>query len=174
METINLESSTLMYLLVITLVLLIAISTFGFILYKKLKELNLVKTQLENTIVKLKAPMGTDDIIKYLNIFDKLLLTKFNYYIHVHFLANFEKKKEISKEAIKNIKQEFYVDVSSTLRMEQKYKLLDIFSDRGIELYIHQFFLQKLNELDVKYKKQDESVKDNTPADSLMKEIYKG
>ena len=37
METINLESSPLMYLLAITLVLLTAISSFGFILYKKLK-----------------------------------------------------------------------------------------------------------------------------------------
>ena len=85
-----------------------------------------------------------------------------------------EKRKEISKENIKSIKNEFYIDVSSTLQTEQKYKLLEVFSEKGIEMYIHQFFLQKLNELDVKYKKQEATLTETSPAESLLKEIYKG
>lgn len=147
------------------------------VLYRRNKQLSsLIKdiNKLDVKIKKLELPMKVDDVIKYLNVFDGLLLSKFNYYVHVNFLANFEKRKEISKETIKNIKDEFYIDVSSTLTSEQKYKLLEIFSNKGIEMYIHQFFLQKLNELDVKYKRIDSTIKDNAPDASLLKEIYKG
>ena len=144
---------------------------------KLLSKISLQNTSikiLEDEIKKLKKPMHIDDANKYLNLLDKLLITKFNYYIFSNFLANLEKRKEISKENIKSIKNEFYIDVSSTLQTEQKYKLLEVFSEKGIEMYIHQFFLQKLNELDVKYKKQEASLTETSPAESLLKEIYKG
>lgn len=172
------ESINLINTLFVSCGILSCVSSLALImLYRRNKQLSSLLNninKLESKIKKLESPMKIDDVVKYLNVFDNLLLSKFNYYIHVHFLANFEKRKEISKETIRGIKEEYYIDVSSTLKSEQKYKLLEIFSNKGIEMYIHQFFLQKLNELDVKYRKIDDTLKDSAPDPSLLKEIYKG
>ena len=49
-----------------------------------------------------------------------------------------------------------------------------MFSAQGIEIYIHQTFLRKLNELDVKFKGGKSKEKDYELSAKLMSEIYKG
>lgn len=146
--------------------------------YKKLKKTLVLKNEeiekLKEQNNKLSKDLTIEEVTKYVQLFDKIILDKINFYFFNHFLASYEKNKEISIKEIKEIKNQFYLDVSSALCVEQKAKLLKIFSPQGIEIYIHQTFLQKLNELDVKFRGGRSKEKDSELSASMMKEIYKG
>ena len=152
-----------------------------FVLASKYKSLNKILIEkdkeikkLEEKISKLDKDLTIEEVHKYVQFLDKIILNKINFYFYNHFLAAYEKNKEISLKEIKEIKTQFYVDVSSALCVEQKAKLLKIFSAQGIEIYIHQTFLQKLNELDVKFKGGKSKENDSELSAKLMSEIYKG
>ena len=83
------------------------------------------------------------------SFFDSILKEKFDFYFYSHFLGLLVKNKEISKEEIKKIKLEYYADVSSLLSPEMKIIIKQIYSINGLEIYIHQYFLQQLNYADV-------------------------
>jgi hypothetical protein len=142
--------------------------------YKYIKQLEKHILELESSNKKITDIMNVNDVKHYVELFDKILLDKFNFHNYMNFLPLLIKGKEIGVEKIKSVKTDFYYDVSATLCAEQKSKLLKVYSEKGIELYIHQFFLQKLNELDVKFKTVKEDAKSTEPSDAVMKEIYKG
>lgn len=146
--------------------------------YKKLKKTLVKKDEeiekLKEKNSKLSKELTIDDVHKYVQLLDKIILDKINFYFYNHFLAAYEKNKEISLKEIKEIKTQFYIDVSSALCVEVKAKLLKVFSAQGIEIYIHQTFLRKLNELDVKFKGGKSKEKDYELSAKLMSEIYKG
>ena len=158
----------------------VSVLTIGYCWYKinKLsKQLKLSKednVKLKEKVEKSEKMLSIDETTKYMQFFDKLLMDKLNFYFFNHFLATYEKGKDVNKELIKDIKTQFYIDVSSALCMDQKRQLLKIFTEKSIELYIHQYFLQKLNELDVKFKGGKSKEKETELSANLMKEIYKG
>ena len=117
--------------------------------------------------------LNIEDTTKYIQLLDKLLLLKFNFYVGTFFSAALVKHKELDKTEIKNIKEQFYIDVSSTLNDHQKNQLLKVFSKKGIEIYIHQTFLKLLNDLDMKFN-NSKIVEENDLNDKFTKEIYKG
>jgi len=122
-----------------------------------------------NERIQLTSQLSIDDTINYQKFFDNLLLVKFNFYAN-QYLANMLKGKSVDKSEIKSGKDQFYIDVSSTLNKYQKEQLLKIYSERGIELYIHQSFLRMLNDIDIKmYQTNDSDV-----GLAMTKELYKG
>lgn len=107
--------------------------------------------KIDNTI-------SIDDSIKLITFIDNLLLIKFGYYLNTYILAYFVSEKEIDKKEIKQLKDDFYMDISKTLNTYQQEQILKVFSKEGIILYIHQTFLRLLNDANIKFKSGDTNI----------------
>lgn len=145
-----------------------------FIIFKQRdKKMNSVlnKTRKEfNDYVKSDLPIKeSKEVFEFLN---ELILVKFKYYLNVHFMANFASDKEIDKKDIKKFKNDFYLDVSSTLNDKQKNRLLKVFSQKGIELYLHQSFLRLFNDANIKFKNGEQSNTVDSMNRNTMQAIY--
>ncbi len=163
-------SSTLIGVLMIT-------NTIFFTLFVVFLKRNTdTNTNLKNTKKAFNAYVESDlpikeskEVFEFLN---ELILVKFKYYLNVHFMANFASDKEIDKKDIKKFKNDFYLDVSSTLHNKQKERLLKVFSQKGIELYIHQSFLRLFNDANIKFKNGEQSNTVDSMNRNTMQAIY--
>jgi len=126
-------------------------------LYLSLKT-NIKKTQLLKTKIKDVNVVNIQDSQATMDFFNQLLDTKFKYYLNSFMIAYFVSNQELEKKVIKKLKNDFYVDISTTLNDDQKNHLLTIFSKRGIELYIHQTFLRLLNDANIKFQVSGEGL----------------
>jgi len=109
------------------------------------------------------------EVFEFLN---DVIKVKFNYYLNVYFLANFASDKEIDKADIKKFKNDFYLDVSSLFEYKQKERLLKVFSQKGIELYIHQSFLRLFNDANITFKNGTQSNTVDSMNRNTMNAIY--
>ena len=123
-----------------------------------------------NNYIESELPIkDSKEVFEFLN---DLILVKFKYYLNVYFMANFASDKEIDKADIKKFKNDFYLDVSSTLNNEQKKRLLKVFSQKGIELYIHQSFLRLFNDANIKFKNGEQHNTVDSMNRNTMQAIY--
>jgi hypothetical protein len=90
-----------------------------------------------------------------LQFFDRYLKTKFEFYLLNDFLANIIMDRDISQNVLSEIKQRFFVDVSTSLNERLIDNLAQVYTKAGLQLYIHQTFLTLFN-------KSMEHFKDNT------------
>ena len=144
---------------IITILLLMVMTVLGALsaiyFYTANKTL---KKQIATTEPKLKQLISVDDSIKTLTFIDSLLLIKFQYYLNTYILAYFTSEKEIDKKEIKQLKEDFYMDISKTLNSYQQEQILKVFSKEGIILYIHQTFLRMLNDANIKFRSSEASI----------------
>lgn len=155
MET-TLLVNNIFYILLLILTAMLIGTSFMIIRYKKtirnIKE-ELINTIQEKTKIEKKYQIisiqDTDASLDFLN---KLLDIKFGYYLNTFLIAYFVNDKELDKKEIKKLKDDFYLDISNTLNNQQKNNLLRVFSQKGIELYIHQTFLRLLNDANIKFR----------------------
>jgi hypothetical protein len=117
-----------------------------------------LKKQIDANAIKQKQLITVEDSMKTITFIDSLLLIKFQYYLNTYILAYFMSEKEIDKKEIKQLKEDFYMDISKTLNSYQQEQILKVFSKEGIILYIHQTFLRMLNDANIKFKSGDASV----------------
>jgi hypothetical protein len=121
------------------------------VIYKLYKQKQISDLKVKNLKRK---KLSINDTITLVAFFDQLLEVKFRYYLVSYIMANFVSDKELDKKDIKKLKEDFYTDVSATLNDVQKSRLLEVYSKKGIELYIHQTFLRLLNEANIKFREK--------------------
>jgi len=138
-------------ILSVVLILIIE-SIYIYYLKKRVNNLSIDRDRSinKNNIINIKQTKQTFDF------FNELLEIKFRYYLTSEILAYFLNGKEIPKKEIIKLKENFYIDVTKTLNKNQRENILKIFSNEGIEMYIHQTFLKLLNDCNIKYIKTDE------------------
>ncbi len=116
------------------------------------------------------------NIIEHSNILtflNTILEQKFEYYLNTYFLAELSMNKELQKKDIKKYKDMYFLDISNMLNNETKQFIQKVFTQKGIELYIHQTFLKHLSAYDIKFKNGKTSNMDDVNL-STLREIYKG
>lgn len=110
------------------------------------------KLQVYKDIIQQATGLPIVDTINYRTFLDKMLEDKFQYYLTSYILAYFIQDKEIDKKEIIKLKNDFYVDIASTLNPRIIMDLHKIFTKQGLVLYIHQTFLKLLNDANIKFK----------------------
>ena len=136
-------------LCIVISVLLITLIT----LYKAKANIEIYKS-----IIKTKQAMPIVDTINYRTFLDGMLYDKFQYYLTSYILAYFAQDKEIDKKEIIKLKNDFYVDVYSTLNPRVMAELHRIFTKDGLVLYVHQMFLKLLNDANIKFKNNEREI----------------
>ena len=113
-------------------------------LYKKIKDLlqknKDLKIRLENVDFKY-----AEDAMKFL---DKIINEKYKYHLYATLMPIYLDKKIPEKKTIGEIKEKIYVSVVGGLTSETKKSILNFFTEKGIEIYIHEKIMVLMNETD--------------------------
>jgi len=139
------------------------IISYGYVYYMK----NKLYKQLDKVLKEYKNnELSIDETKNTVIFFDDLLDKKFKFYLGRYFLAKFTAGKEVLPKDIKKAKDEFSIDIEKCLTKHQMDRLLKIYSPKGIELYIHQSFLSKLNNANISF--------NNNINTEVINEVLKG
>jgi len=89
----------------------------------------------------------TEDAIKFL---DKLIEDKYNFYMYTVLIPIYLDQKIPEKKMIHDIKEKIYVSVVGGLQTRTKKSILEFFTEKGIEIYVHEKILVLMNRTDFK------------------------
>ena len=89
----------------------------------------------------------TEDAIKFL---DKLIEDKYNFYMYTVLIPIYLDHKIPEKKIIHDLKEKIYVSVVGGLQIRTKKSILEFFTEKGIEIYIHEKILVHMNKTDFK------------------------
>lgn len=110
---------------------------------KKLKELGKFK-KVKEPAVPLDLTKGGESI----DFLERLIREKYNYYMYLELLPIYLDRKIPEKNIIKEIKEKIYVSVVGSLTNEVKQEILRFFTERGIEIFVHEKIVIMMNETD--------------------------
>jgi len=97
---------------------------------------------------------------------DKLITDKYEYYLYKEILPVYvgnisNKKEKFNKEKFLQLKEMFFSDINMSLSKNIKIELMNLFTRKGIEIYIHQKFATLFNKTDAKFLNGEEDIKEN-------------
>ncbi len=79
---------------------------------------------------------------------ERLILAKYNYYMYLELLPIYLDQKIPEKNTVKKVKERIYVSVVGSLTRPVKNEILKYFSEKGIEIFIHEKIMIHMNETD--------------------------
>ena len=83
-----------------------------------------------------------------MDFLDRVIQDKFDYHLYNNILPIYLDKKIPEKKVISSIKEKIYVSVVGGLTPEVKKSILNIFTEKGIEIYINEKIMVLLNRTD--------------------------
>jgi hypothetical protein len=142
----------------------VGIFLFGvwFFYLNKSRSLKMEKTLTEeNKVIHFKTELQQAH-----DFFEKFLKIKFEFYLMNDLLSQLLLNKDLTPTIINEIKQKYFIDVSTGLT-EEYYELLGkLYTKPGLQLYIHQTFLTYLNKSQLQFR--DEKKIDKRIVDAIM------
>jgi hypothetical protein len=158
----NLNGIDTLYISIIEIVFLITLFIYLITrIFKGISKRNVDEERLAvNKKVK-KDIINAAEIITIKKMMDEMLLFKFEIYITTSGIrAGLQSGKGVDKTIMKQNKNEFYSDIVSSISPIVLDKYYQIFSRRGLILYIHHFYLYSLNKLDTSIINNDIDLKE--------------
>jgi len=83
-----------------------------------------------------------------LNFLDRIIKEKYNYHLYLTIMPIYLDRKIPEKKVIKELKEMIYVSVVGSLTSGIKREVLRFFTEKGIELYVHERIIILMNETD--------------------------
>ncbi len=83
-----------------------------------------------------------------LNFLDRVIKEKYNYHLYLTLMPIYLDRKIPEKKVIKELKEKIYVSVVGSLTSGVKREVLRFFTEKGIELYVHERIIILMNETD--------------------------
>jgi hypothetical protein len=138
-----------MYNFEVFLLVIIVILIINFIISK----IEIKKIKEENTNLNLSIDEKSHKIdFKYtqvaLDFLDRLIKEKYNFYLYTNLLPIYLDNKIPEKKLVQEIKEKIYVSVVGGLNPDTKKSILTFFTEKGIEIYIHEKIMILMNETD--------------------------
>jgi len=103
---------------------------------------------------------------------DVIIYNKYKFYMYTILIPIYLDQKVPEKKLINDLKEKIYVSVVGGLTTQTKKSILNFFTEKGIEIYIHEKILVHMNETDFKtsgkYSEAFRDIKPNTKLDSLI------
>ncbi len=81
---------------------------------------------------------------------ERLIKEKYNYYKYLELLPIYLDRKIPEKKIIKEIKEKVYVSVVGSLTHNVKKEILRFFTEKGIEIFVHEKIIIHMNETDLR------------------------
>ncbi len=123
-----------------------------FILRSKYKKKDIIKVQeLKEANEALMNPES--DFVymqKALDFLDRVIKDKFDYYMYTTLLPLYLDNQVPEKKSMQELKVKIYVSVVGGLTTKTKRSILDFFTEKGIEIYIHEKIMIYMNKTDFK------------------------
>lgn len=113
-------------------------------LYKKVKDLLQKNKELQDKIDLVDFKYAADAM----SFLDKIVQEKYKYHLYATLLPIYLDKQIPEKKTISEIKEKIYVSVVGGLTSETKKSILNFFTEKGIEIYIHERIMVLMNETD--------------------------
>lgn len=99
-----------------------------------------------------------------LDFLDRIIKNKYNFYMYTELMPIYLDQKVPEKRIVSELKEKIYVSVVGGLTIKTKKSILDLFTEKGIEIYIHERIMILMNETDFKTSgKFSEAFKDLNP-----------
>jgi hypothetical protein len=150
-----------MFNLEMILLIVIAI-TVPYLFYLKISNQDLKKKlkKAEKTIIQKESNVDFKYAQSAIEFLDKIIKDKFNYHLYTNILPAYMDNKIPEKKVISDIKDKIYVSVVGGLSQETKKSILNFFTEKGIEIYVHEKIMTHMNETDFRtVNKHDEAFK---------------
>jgi len=120
--------------------LFLILITIVFILNKKEKS----KPQLQ-------ISLDLNEAEKAKAFLDRVIKDKFEFYLVTEILPIYKSGKQLDKNQVEELKEQFFIDVSFLLTKETKKILKKYFNTDAIKIYIIEKFYTHLNKVDIMY-----------------------
>ncbi len=78
----------------------------------------------------------------------RLISEKYNYYMYLDLLPIYLDRKIPEKNIIKDVKEKIYVSVVGSLTKPVKQEILKFFTEKGIEIFVHESIVIHMNKTD--------------------------
>ena len=85
-----------------------------------------------------------------MSFLDKIIQEKYKFYMYSTLMPLYLDSKIPEKKMINEIKEKIYVSVVGSLTTETKKSILSFFTEKGVEIYIHEKIIGLMNETDFK------------------------
>ncbi len=126
---------------------------------------NKIKKTLEEPIEKTEM-IGIDLTKgqKAIDYLERLISEKYSYYKYLELLPIYLDNKIPEKKLIRETKEKIYASVVGSLTQEVKLEILKFFTEKGIEIFVHEKIIIHMNETDFRAsEKLTESFRELTP-----------
>jgi len=91
---------------------------------------------------------------------DNIIDSKYNYYLYNVLMPIYLDKKIPEKKLVETTKEKIYVSVVGGLTPSVKKSILEFFTEKGIEIYIHERIIVLMNRTDFHSTSKNEAFKD--------------
>jgi hypothetical protein len=85
-----------------------------------------------------------------LNFIDRIVKEKYSYHLYLTLMPIYLDRKIPEKKKIQELKEKIYVAVVGSLSVSVKNEVLRFFTEKGIEIYVHERIIILMNETDFK------------------------
>jgi maleate cis-trans isomerase len=110
----------------------------------KHKELEIKEKEIQECTNEIDVVEG----MKVIDFLERMIKEKYNYHMYLTLLPIYIDKKIPEKKVISDLKEKIYVSVVGSLTKDVKRKILQFFTEKGIEIYIHEKIIIFMNETD--------------------------
>ncbi len=111
-------------------------------LFKKPKEI-----KIEVPVVQTEVDINKSQLL--IGFIEKLTKEKYTYYMYLELLPIYLDGKIPEKNKVQEIKEKIYASVVGSLTTEIKQEFLKFFTEKGIEIFVHQRIIILMNETDM-------------------------
>ncbi len=102
---------------------------------------------------------------KILNFLDRIIKEKYTYHLYLTLMPIYLDRKIPEKKHIQELKEKIYVSVVGSLTSNVKKEVLRFFTEKGIEIYVHERIIILMNETDFRStEKFTEAFRDLNPS----------
>ena len=127
----------------------------------KKKEIQLKEKEVHECTSEINVVEG----MKVIDFLERIIKEKYNYHMYLTLLPIYMEKKIPEKKVITDLKEKIYVSVVGSLTKDVKHKILQFFTEKGIEIFIHEKIIIYMNETDFKStEKFNEAFREITPS----------
>jgi len=132
-------------------------------LTKKINNLQKIQKEYLNTNKKVDFKYAEEAM----NFLDKLIQEKYRFYLYSTMMPIYSNGQIPEKKEVKEIKNKIYLSIIGGLTTETKRSLLNFFTKKGIEIYIHEKIIGLMNETDFKVSNRNIEIFKNTKGKKL-------